>query len=128
MTTAPRVEYQTDPSSYKHWKLKFDGPIATLAVDINESAGLRPGKADLIVIHATSGPICSDDKTVVFTPAPVSPARSFVHATPGAPATVKVRQVAPSSVEWTSRRSATSLEIEIVSRQPPSEELRPQLV
>jgi benzoyl-CoA-dihydrodiol lyase len=43
MTTAPRVEYQTDPSQYKHWKLKFDGAIATLAVDIDENAGLRPG-------------------------------------------------------------------------------------
>ena len=43
MTSASRVEYQTDPSQYKHWKLSFDGPIATLAVDINEDAGLRPG-------------------------------------------------------------------------------------
>jgi len=43
MTTAPRVEYQTDPSQYKHLKLSFDGPIATLAVDIDENAGLRPG-------------------------------------------------------------------------------------
>src|SRR5512137_1689114 len=39
----PRVEYQTDPSRYRHWKLSFDGPIATLAVDIDENAGLRPG-------------------------------------------------------------------------------------
>ena len=43
MTPAPRVEYQTQPSQYKHWKLGFDGPIATLAVDIDENAGLRPG-------------------------------------------------------------------------------------
>ena len=43
MTIAPRVEYQTHPSQYKHWKLSFDGPIATLAVDIDENAGLRPG-------------------------------------------------------------------------------------
>jgi benzoyl-CoA-dihydrodiol lyase len=43
MSTAPRVEYQTDPSQYKHWKLKFDGTIATLALDIDENAGLRPG-------------------------------------------------------------------------------------
>ncbi len=43
MTSAPRVEYQTDPSRYKHWKLSFDGPVATLAVDIDENAGLRPG-------------------------------------------------------------------------------------
>jgi benzoyl-CoA-dihydrodiol lyase len=38
-----RVEYQTDPSQYKHWTLSFDGAVATLAVDIDENAGLRPG-------------------------------------------------------------------------------------
>ena len=43
MTTAERVDYQTHPSQYKHWKLSFDGPIATLAIDIDENAGLRPG-------------------------------------------------------------------------------------
>ncbi len=40
---APRVEYRTDPSQYKHWKLKFEGPVATLAADFDENAGLRPG-------------------------------------------------------------------------------------
>lgn len=43
MTIASRVDYQTDPSQYKHWKLSFNGPVATLAVDIDENAGLRPG-------------------------------------------------------------------------------------
>ena len=43
MTTDLRVEYQTDPSCYKHWKLSFSGPVATLAVDIDENGGLRPG-------------------------------------------------------------------------------------
>ncbi len=43
MSIPPRVEYQTDPSKYKHWKLSFDGAIATLALDIDENAGLRPG-------------------------------------------------------------------------------------
>jgi benzoyl-CoA-dihydrodiol lyase len=43
MSTLPRVEYQTNPSQYRHWKLTFDGAIATLAVDIDEDAGLRPG-------------------------------------------------------------------------------------
>ena len=43
VATALRVEYQTDPSHYKHWKLSFNGPVATLAVDIDENAGLRPG-------------------------------------------------------------------------------------
>jgi benzoyl-CoA-dihydrodiol lyase len=38
-----RVDYQTDPSQYKHWKLSFDGTIATLSADFDENAGLRPG-------------------------------------------------------------------------------------
>ena len=37
------VDYQTDPSQYKHWKLKFEGPVATLSADFDENAGLRPG-------------------------------------------------------------------------------------
>ncbi len=41
--TAQRVEYQTDPSQYRHWKLAFEGDIATLLMDIDEDAGLRPG-------------------------------------------------------------------------------------
>lgn len=43
MNANPRVDYQTDPSSYKHWKLSFNGPVATLSVDIDENAGLRSG-------------------------------------------------------------------------------------
>ena len=43
MTTPSRVDYQTDPSQYKHWKLDFDGAIATLKADFDENAGLRPG-------------------------------------------------------------------------------------
>ena len=43
MTSAPRVDYQTVPSQYHHWKLKFEGPVATLAADFDENAGLRPG-------------------------------------------------------------------------------------
>ena len=42
-SVAPRVEYQTHPSKYRHLKLSFNGPVATLAVDIDENAGLRPG-------------------------------------------------------------------------------------
>ena len=37
------VDYQTDPSRYRHWRLEFDGPVATLVMDVNEEAPLRPG-------------------------------------------------------------------------------------
>jgi benzoyl-CoA-dihydrodiol lyase len=40
---APRVDYQTHPSQYRHWKLRFEGPVATLGADFDENAGLRPG-------------------------------------------------------------------------------------
>ncbi|MFY9511950.1 MAG: 2,3-epoxybenzoyl-CoA dihydrolase [Rubrivivax sp.] len=43
MSTTPRVDYQTDPSRYRHWKLKFEGPVATLAADFDENGGLREG-------------------------------------------------------------------------------------
>ena len=43
MTPPSRVDYQTDPSTYRHWKLRFEGAVATLAADFDENAGLRPG-------------------------------------------------------------------------------------
>jgi len=41
--TAPRVDYQTEPSLYRHWQLKFEGPVATLLADFDENGGLREG-------------------------------------------------------------------------------------
>src|SRR6185436_8367857 len=35
------VSFDTDPARYRHWKLAFDGPIATLSMDVQEDAGLR---------------------------------------------------------------------------------------
>ena len=43
MTDSLRVEYQTNPAQYKHWKLTFDGSVATLSADFAEDGGLRPG-------------------------------------------------------------------------------------
>jgi len=43
MSESPRVDYQTDPSKYRHLKLAFDGPVATLTIDIDEDAGIQPG-------------------------------------------------------------------------------------
>ncbi len=43
MSTDLSVDYQTDPSLYKHINLSFEGEIATLAININEDAGIRPG-------------------------------------------------------------------------------------
>ncbi|HWA12598.1 MAG TPA: enoyl-CoA hydratase-related protein, partial [Burkholderiales bacterium] len=37
------VTYDTHPDRYLHWKLAFDGPLATLSMDVNEDKGLKPG-------------------------------------------------------------------------------------
>jgi benzoyl-CoA-dihydrodiol lyase len=37
------IRFETHPSRYKHWKLSFDGPIARLAMNVQEDEGLRPG-------------------------------------------------------------------------------------
>ena len=40
---AEMVDFQTDPSRYKHWRLSFEGPVATLTMDVSEDGGIRPG-------------------------------------------------------------------------------------
>lgn len=37
------IFFETEPGRYVHWKLGFDGPVATLAMDVQEDKGLRPG-------------------------------------------------------------------------------------
>ena len=43
IATSPIVDYQTQPDRYRHWRLAFDGPVATLTMDVQEDGGLRPG-------------------------------------------------------------------------------------
>ena len=43
MKDALRISYQTHPDQYRHWKLRFEGAVATLAADFDENGGLRPG-------------------------------------------------------------------------------------
>ena len=40
---AVRIDFQTDPARYKHWKLAVDGDIATLTLDVDENGGLFEG-------------------------------------------------------------------------------------
>jgi benzoyl-CoA-dihydrodiol lyase len=37
------TSFETHPDRYNHWKLFFDGPLATLALDVAEDKGLVPG-------------------------------------------------------------------------------------
>jgi benzoyl-CoA-dihydrodiol lyase len=36
----PQVSFDTSPDRYRHWKLSFDGPVATLSMDVQEDGGL----------------------------------------------------------------------------------------
>ncbi|WP_120504019.1 2,3-epoxybenzoyl-CoA dihydrolase [Sulfitobacter mediterraneus] len=37
------IDFQTDPSKYRHWKIEYDGPIAWLSMDVDEKGGLFDG-------------------------------------------------------------------------------------
>ena len=39
----PRVDFDTDPARYRHWKLDIAGPVATLTLDVDPQGGLVPG-------------------------------------------------------------------------------------
>jgi benzoyl-CoA-dihydrodiol lyase len=41
-TAVPPLTFDTAPDRYQHWKLAFDGPVATLGMDVREEGGLRP--------------------------------------------------------------------------------------
>src|SRR5213596_1833381 len=36
------ITFDAHPDRYQHWKLSFDGPVATLSMDVREDAGLSP--------------------------------------------------------------------------------------
>ena len=38
-----RIDFQTDPSRYRHWKLTIDGDVATLLMDVDEKGALFEG-------------------------------------------------------------------------------------
>src|SRR5258708_23290911 len=40
---ASYIDFQTDPSRYRHWKLDVDGDVATLIMDVDENGGLFEG-------------------------------------------------------------------------------------
>jgi benzoyl-CoA-dihydrodiol lyase len=42
VASAAPIAFETHPSQYRHWKLAFDGAIATLTLDVREDAGLSP--------------------------------------------------------------------------------------
>src|ERR1700674_1809276 len=41
--TQPPVSYDTQPDRYAHWRMSFDGAVATLSMDVDEEKGIKPG-------------------------------------------------------------------------------------
>jgi benzoyl-CoA-dihydrodiol lyase len=41
--TEERVEFRVSPDHYRHWRVSYDGPVATLVMDVDEQGGLVPG-------------------------------------------------------------------------------------
>src|SRR5262249_29713839 len=41
--TTTLLPLETHPDKYRHWKLKIDGEVATLAMDVELHGGLKPG-------------------------------------------------------------------------------------
>ncbi|MDH5750696.1 MAG: benzoyl-CoA-dihydrodiol lyase, partial [Rhodospirillales bacterium] len=37
------IDFITHPDTYRHWKLKTDGAVATLVMDVQEDGGLVEG-------------------------------------------------------------------------------------
>jgi benzoyl-CoA-dihydrodiol lyase len=37
------VDFSADPKTYVHWRMEFDGAVATLVLDVREDGGIRPG-------------------------------------------------------------------------------------
>jgi benzoyl-CoA-dihydrodiol lyase len=42
-TNEPRIDFETSPEQYRHWRLRFDGAVAELILDVDENAGLFDG-------------------------------------------------------------------------------------
>jgi benzoyl-CoA-dihydrodiol lyase len=41
-SASPRLDFARAPEHYQHWKLTFEGPVATLSMDVREDGGLSP--------------------------------------------------------------------------------------
>ncbi|MGZ5476218.1 MAG: 2,3-epoxybenzoyl-CoA dihydrolase [Thermoanaerobaculia bacterium] len=37
------ITFDREPETYRHWRLTFDGPVATLTLDVDEDSGIEPG-------------------------------------------------------------------------------------
>ena len=47
MTAVKTIDYQTDPSRYRHWRIEQDGEIAYLTMDVDPAGALNGGEYEL---------------------------------------------------------------------------------
>jgi benzoyl-CoA-dihydrodiol lyase len=40
---SPKVDYQVASDAYRHLKVRYDGPVATITLDVDEESPIRPG-------------------------------------------------------------------------------------
>ena len=69
------IDFRTEPARYRHWKMTFAGPVAILAMDVDENRGLAEGYelklnsydlgVDIELYDATSGCGSSIPKSAV---------------------------------------------------------------
>ena len=38
-----KIDYETHPDRYRHYRVRYEGPVATLTLDADEDGGIRPG-------------------------------------------------------------------------------------
>jgi benzoyl-CoA-dihydrodiol lyase len=43
LDVAKVIDFQTDPSKYRHWKIRYDAEVAYLSMDVDETGGLFEG-------------------------------------------------------------------------------------
>src|SRR6476646_4029601 len=64
MMAADTIDYQTDPSRYRHWKIERDGDIAYLIMDVDQAGGL--GDYELKLNSYDLGVVIKSGKDNVF--------------------------------------------------------------
>ncbi|HWC93156.1 MAG TPA: 2,3-epoxybenzoyl-CoA dihydrolase [Pseudolabrys sp.] len=47
MAALTAIDYQTDPSRYRHWRVEYDGDVAYLIMDVDQAGALNGGEYEL---------------------------------------------------------------------------------
>ena len=47
------IEFQTEPSRYRHWRVSYEGDVARVVMDVDETGGLFDGYEPVSYTHQT---------------------------------------------------------------------------